>query len=53
MIYNTRNASNSTTESQKEKRPNLIWSFSALSVKKQGTKEDVVIKKLGYVQVWE
>ena len=33
MIYNTRNRSNNTTESQKEKRPDLMLIFSTVSQK--------------------
>ena len=31
MIYNTRNGSNDTTESQKEKRPVLMLIFSTIT----------------------
>ena len=31
MIYNTRNPSNDTTESQKEKRPVLMFIFNTVS----------------------
>ena len=33
MIYNNRNRSNDTTESQKEKRPVLMLIFSTVSLK--------------------
>ena len=33
MIYNARNRSNDTTESQKEKRPDLMLIFSKVSQK--------------------
>ena len=35
MIYNTRNRSNDTTESQKEKRPVFMLIFSTVSQKSQ------------------
>ena len=51
MIYNSRNRSNDTTESHKEKKTLFYFSFSVQSVKNQGTKLDVVIKNLCYVEV--
>ena len=55
MIYNTRNQSNDTTESQKEKRPVLMFlqeeNETWLPNVKQANKYDVVIKKLSYVWV--
>ena len=51
MIYNTRNRSNDTTESQKEKKDLLQCSFSEQSVKNHGTKSDVGIKKFSYAKM--
>ena len=56
MIYNTRNHSNDTAETQKEKRPvsmlmleeSEIWLSNAYA-KKYG----VVIKNLSYIKGWE
>ena len=49
MTYNARNRSNDTIESQKEKILVLMLIFSKVSKKSQ----DVIIKKISYVEVWE
>ena len=51
MIYNTRNRSNGTTESQKEKKISFNAYFQYSQSKNHGTKSDVVIKNLSYVKV--
>ena len=49
MIYNTRNQSNDTTESQKEKKTTFNAHFERCVFLEKG----VVIKKFGFVKVWE
>ena len=52
MIYNTRNRSNDTTESQKEKKICFNAHFQHSQSRIAGlNKKDMVIKKLSYVKV--
>ena len=50
MIYNTRNRSMIQQKVRKKKRPFVMLIFSTVSHR---TKQDVVIKKLSYVNVWQ
>ena len=49
LIYNTRNQSNDTAESQKEKRPDLMFILSTVS-QNHGTKKNLVIENLAMLK---